>query len=270
MSITKKYLLLLVTMIVVFIFSQFNGNHIVRANQEPAAKDTATETINHSTKPLSLGELRKKYSETFKFRGPDVKQIALTFDDVPDPRFTTKVLDILREQGVKATFFAVGSRVQKHPSLLRHIYQEGHLIGNHSYTHPLFKNRSVKQFEDEIVRTERIIHKTIGHRPQLIRPPYGEINEEQVKWAKKKEYTIVNWNVDSQDWKGLGKKKVMSNILDYAGPGSIVLQHAGGGVGSDLNGTIEALPDIIKTLRARGYHFVTLDELLGTKKYKQP
>lgn len=268
MSITKNRLLLIFTMIVVLIIAQFNGKDIVKAYQEPATNDTATETIINSKEPLSLGELRKKYSETFKFRGPEVKQIALTFDDVPDPRFTSKVLDILREQGVKATFFAVGNRVQKHPALLQRIYREGHLIGNHSYTHPQFKNRSVKQFEDEIVRTERVIQKTIGYRPQLIRPPYGEINEEQVKWAKKNEYTIVNWNVDSQDWKGLDKEKVMSNILDYVGPGSIVLQHAGGGVGSDLNGTIEALPDIIKSLRLQGYHFVTLDELLATKKYR--
>lgn len=270
MSITQRRLCMLLTMIVVLIISQFNENNFVEAYHEPIITDNATETINNSSEPLSLGELRKKYSETFKFRGPEVKQIALTFDDVPDPRFTPKVLDILHEQGVKATFFAVGNRVQKHPALLQRIYREGHLIGNHSYTHPLFKNRSVKQFQDEIVRTERVIDKTIGHRPQFIRPPYGEINEGQVKWAKRNDYTIVNWNVDSQDWRGLDKEKVMKNILDHVGPGSIVLQHAGGGVGSDLTGTIEALPEIIKTLRTRGYHFVTLDELLGTKKYKQP
>nr|WP_245954592.1 polysaccharide deacetylase family protein [Fontibacillus phaseoli] len=228
----------------------------------------AAVTAEKSTKPLNLGELRRKYSETFKFRGPEVKQVALTFDDVPDPRFTPQVLDALRKEGVKATFFVVGHRAKKNPNLLRKIHQEGHIIGNHSYSHPQFKNRSLKQFRTEILRTEKIIANIVGYRPKLIRPPYGEINEEQVKWAKKNGYTIVNWNVDSLDWKGLDAEKVKQNVLQAVGPGSIVLQHAGGGTGSDLSGTIQALPEIIHTLKARGYHFVTLPELLHISKSK--
>ncbi|MNP62559.1 Peptidoglycan-N-acetylglucosamine deacetylase [compost metagenome] len=81
-------------------------------------------------------------------------------------------------------------------------------------------------------------------------------------------YKIVNWNVDSLDWKGLDKEKVKKNILSAVGPGSIVLQHAGGGTGSDLTGTLDALPDVIQSLRAKGYHFVTLSELLHTNNYK--
>ncbi|SDE87599.1 polysaccharide deacetylase family sporulation protein PdaB [Fontibacillus panacisegetis] len=259
---------LLVTTLVIILITLVTCHATVQAHHKPVTEDMATETSNSVEEPLSLGELRKKYSETFKFRGPEVKQIALTFDDVPDPRFTPKVLEILRKQGVKATFFVVGSRAQKHPDLLRQIHQNGHLIGNHSYSHPQFKNRSVKQFQNEIQRTEKIIQRTIGYRPKLIRPPYGEINEGQVKWAKLNGYKIINWNVDSLDWKGLGKEKVKANILNAVGPGSIVLQHAGGGVGSNLSGSIDALPDVIQSLRAKGYHFVTLDELLHTKKYK--
>ncbi|MNI27645.1 Peptidoglycan-N-acetylglucosamine deacetylase [compost metagenome] len=81
-------------------------------------------------------------------------------------------------------------------------------------------------------------------------------------------YKIVNWNVDSLDWKGLDKEKVKKNILSAVGPGSIVLQHAGGGTGSDLTGTLDALPDVIQSLRTKGYHFVTLSELLHTNNYK--
>lgn len=220
------------------------------------------------TSAPSLGELRRKYSETFKFRGPEVKQIALTFDDVPDPRFTPQVLAVLRKEGVKATFFVVGHRAKKFPDLVRQIHQGGHIIGNHSFSHPQFKKRSLKQFQNEIQRTENIIMNLIGYRPKLIRPPYGEINEEQVKWLKKNGYTIVNWNVDSLDWKGIGKEKVVKNVLQSAGPGSIILQHAGGGTTSDLSGTIEALPELIQTLRAKGYQFVTLPELLHVSKYK--
>ncbi|TYA13635.1 polysaccharide deacetylase family protein [Paenibacillus faecis] len=228
----------------------------------------APESVETSAKPKNLAELRRQYSETFKFRGPNVKKIALTFDDVPDPRFTPRILDILHRYDVKSTFFAVGHRVKKYPDLVQRIHREGHVLGNHSFTHPQFRSRSVKQFQQEILRTEKTLSGIIGYRPKLLRPPYGEINEGQVKWAKKNGYTIVNWNVDSLDWKGIDRTKVKANVLNAAGPGSIVLFHAGGGTGSDLTGTIEALPEIIETLRDRGYQFVTLPELLNLPKYK--
>ncbi|MGG6311110.1 polysaccharide deacetylase family protein [Paenibacillus macerans] len=235
------------------------------ASPTPADAD---DSVQAASKPADLGELRRKYSETFKFRGPEVKQVALTFDDGPDPRFTPQVLDALSREGVKATFFVVGARAKKFPGLLRRIHNEGHLVGNHSFSHPSFRNRSVKQFQTEILRTEKVIQRTIGYRPKLIRPPYGEIKEEQVQWAKKNGYKIVNWNVDSLDWKGLDKAKVKANVVNAVGPGAIILHHAGGGVGSDLSGTIQALPEIIAALRAQGYHFVDLSELLQTTKYR--
>ncbi|WP_019638676.1 polysaccharide deacetylase family protein [Paenibacillus fonticola] len=237
-----------------------------QSSQPPAESASSQQSVNADAKPMTLGELRRKYSETFKFSGPEVKQIALTFDDVPDPRFTPKVLDVLKQHGVKATFFVVGHRAKKHPELLQRIHREGHVIGNHSYFHPLFKKKSVDEFKNEIKRTEKLIEKLIGYKPRFIRPPYGEINEEQLKWAKKNGYKIVNWNVDSLDWKALDKNKVKHNVLSTVGPGSIVLQHAGGGSGSDLTGTIEALPDIIRILRNRGYRFVTIPELLHEPK----
>lgn len=230
--------------------------------------DKKAALVPAGAKPADLGELRRKYSETFIFRGPEVKQIALTFDDGPDPRFTPQILDVLHRKGVKATFFVVGARAKKFPGLLRRMHHEGHLIGNHSFNHPNFRNRSIKQFQSEILRTEKIIQNVVGYRPQLIRPPYGEIKEEQVQWAKKNGYTLVNWNVDSQDWKGIDKNKVISNVMRTAGPGSIILQHSGGGVGSDLTGTIQALPKIIDALQAQGYQFVDLSELLHTTKYR--
>lgn len=239
----------------------------VSATPAPPLESTSSEhSVTAEAKPMTLGELRRKYSETFKFSGPEVKQIALTFDDVPDPRFTPEVLDILKMHGVKATFFVVGSRAKKHPELLRRIHREGHIVGNHSFSHPLFKKKSVQEFKNEIERTEKVIEKIIGYKPRFIRPPYGEINEEQLKWAKQQGYKIVNWNVDSLDWKALDKEKVKYNVLSAVGPGSIVLQHAGGGVGSNLTGTIEALPDIIRILRNRGYRFVTIPELLHEEK----
>ncbi|WP_068781451.1 MULTISPECIES: polysaccharide deacetylase family protein [unclassified Paenibacillus] len=234
----------------------------------PGTEDTAPTSTESSEKPLNLAELQRKYSETFVFRGPRVKQVALTFDDVPDPRFTPQVLKILKREGVKATFFVVGSRAKKHPDLVRQIHRDGHIIGNHSYTHNQFKKHSMQEFQSEILRTEKVIQNIVGYRPKLIRPPYGDINEAQVRWAKRHSYRVVNWNVDSLDWKGLDKDKVKQNVLETVGPGSIVLQHAGGGSGSNLNGTIEALPEIIEQLKSKGYQFVNVADMLQTKKNK--
>ncbi|WP_223066215.1 polysaccharide deacetylase family protein [Paenibacillus caui] len=217
---------------------------------------------------MTLAELRRKYSDTFKFRGPRTKEVALTFDDVPDPRFTQQILRVLKSKQVHATFFIVGNRARKHPDLVKAIKKNGHAIGNHSYSHPLLKKMSLADFQQQILKTERIVFRLTGIRPKLIRPPYGEINEEQVKWAKQNGYKIVNWNVDSLDWKGIGKEEVKHNVLSQTGPGSIILQHAGGGIGTDLSGTIAALPDIIDELKSRGYQFVTVPELLNTSEGK--
>lgn len=245
-------------------------------HQETSVMSESGQTVDHSKRtknknagePLTLSQLLRKYPDTFRSSGPRIKQIALTFDDVPDPRFTGKVLDVLKEYDVKATFFAVGDRAKKHPDLVKRIHDEGHSIGNHSYNHAQLNKLSLDKFKSQIERTNTILKSLTGVNPRLIRPPYGDINEEQLQWARKNGYKVVNWNVDSLDWKGLNKEEVKKNVLSAVGPGAIVLQHAGGGVGSDLNGTVEALPDIITELRNRGYSFVTLPEMLSVSESK--
>ncbi|WP_233277810.1 polysaccharide deacetylase family protein [Paenibacillus durus] len=236
--------------------AEANGRNFDRnRDREPASRPASA--------PLTLGQLIRKYPNAIKTNGPRTKEIALTFDDVPDPRFTPQILNVLRRYRVKATFFIVGRRAAKHPALVRRIVREGHSIGNHSYNHPQFTKLSLRQFRSQILRAENIINKIAGFRPRLIRPPYGEITEQQLKWSAAQGYKLVNWNVDSLDWKGLSREQVKRNILSHAGKGSIILQHAGGGTGSNLKGTIEALPDVIETLRRRGYTFVTVPEMLN-------
>ncbi|USB31577.1 polysaccharide deacetylase family protein [Paenibacillus sp. YPG26] len=261
----NRYVILFVLLVLSTLpsFQAASAAHLTRA-PAPQEQNSASKAASvHES--LTLSELRRKYAETFKFRGPHVRQIALTFDDVPDPRFTPGVLAVLAKYHVKATFFVVGQRAEKHPELVRRIYREGHLIGNHSYNHPLFKNRELAYFKGQILRTAEIIHNLTGVHPRFIRPPYGEINEQQLKWVKSSGYKVINWNVDSKDWKGLSKEQVKANILSSAGPGSIILQHAGGGDGADLSGTVQALPEIIRTLQSHGYTFVDLSELLHIK-----
>ncbi|MFD1774572.1 polysaccharide deacetylase family protein [Paenibacillus rhizophilus] len=237
------------------------ARHALNGDNDPASKPAAAS-------PLSLGQLIRKYPDVIKTNGPRIKKIALTFDDVPDPRFTSQILDVLRKYRVKATFFIVGNRAAKHPYLVKRIVREGHSIGNHSYNHPQFSKLSVRQFRSQIIRTENIINKIARFKPRLIRPPYGEINEQQLKWSESHGYKLVNWSVDSLDWKGLPKEKVKRNVLAHAGRGSIILQHGGGGVGSNLKGSIEALPEIIEALRRKGYTFVTVPEMLKVPEKK--
>ncbi|WP_342422316.1 polysaccharide deacetylase family protein [Paenibacillus sp. FSL E2-0178] len=219
-------------------------------------------------KGLSLSQLLRKYPDTIKTQGPRRKIIALTFDDVPDPRFTPQLLDVLHKYNVKATFFVVGSRAEKHPGLVARIIREGHAIGNHSYNHPEFGKLGMNEFRTQIIRTENIIQALAGYKPRLIRPPYGDISEQQLKWARAHGYKLVNWNVDSLDWRGLSKTQVRNNILSRAGKGAIILQHGGGGRGSNLQGTIQALPEVISIMRKRGYSFVTVPQMFEVSKSK--
>jgi peptidoglycan/xylan/chitin deacetylase (PgdA/CDA1 family) len=208
-------------------------------------------------------EMQKRYEGVFVLSAArKTRRIALTFDDVPDPRFTPNVLDILKRKGVHATFFVVGTRAKKHPDLVRRIHREGHVIGNHSYSHPDFSEMPIAKVKEQIRRTEDVLRKLIGFKPRLVRPPYGEILAGQLEWAKKSGYTVVNWDVDSSDWRQLRADQVFRNVTGAVRPGSIVLMHAGGGEGQNLSGTVKALPRMIDWLREHHYEPVTLTELL--------
>ncbi|AOZ91064.1 polysaccharide deacetylase family protein [Paenibacillus crassostreae] len=251
--------------------TEYNSESVIQS-QDKSSKSNLQQNSSNKLKKKSkttLSELHQKYPGTMVLKGPKNQRIALTFDDVPDPRFTPAILDILSKYHVPATFFIGGKRAKDYPELTRRIHREGHAIGNHSYDHPLFTKITLAQFQSQILTTEQIIYDTVGVRPSLIRPPYGEISEAQLKWAKQQGYKIVNWNVDSLDWKGIGKEEVKKNVLSHVGPGSIILFHAGGGIGSDLTGTIQALPVIIETLRNKGYTFVTVPMLIQTSETKK-
>jgi peptidoglycan/xylan/chitin deacetylase (PgdA/CDA1 family) len=213
---------------------------------------------------IHWNELEHKFKGVFVLSASrESRKVALTFDDVPDPRYTPQVLDVLKKKNVTATFFAVGTRSLKHPDLLRRIQREGHDVGNHSYSHPDFSKLPLDEVKRQITRAETIISNIIGYKPKLVRPPYGEIIPEQLEWAKQQGYTVVNWDVDSQDWRQLSANKVFRNVTTTVRPGSIILMHAGGGEGQSLAGTVNALPRIIDWLREHKYEPVGLTELLG-------
>lgn len=251
------------------------GYTIQQRKIKMAAKETPNlaggqESQVRKPKPLSLAELRKKYRSHFVLQGPsDRKRVSLTFDDAPDNQFTPQVLDVLKQYGVKATFFVVGNRAEKYPEIVQRMVNEGHLIGNHSYTHANLPKLSDESFRNEVTRTEKIIRQLTGHHMRYIRPPYGNISEEQIKWLASQDILIVNWNVDSLDWKGLTAEQIEANIMSHLTPGAIVLQHSAIGEGGDLSGTVKALPLIIEQLNEQGIDIVTLPDLLNKPAYRQ-
>ncbi|GIP31805.1 polysaccharide deacetylase family protein [Paenibacillus sp. J2TS4] len=222
------------------------------------------ESGTREPRPLTLADLRAKYRSTFLLNGPSSKrEVALTFDDAPDDHFTPQVLDVLKKEGVKATFFVVGNRVEAHPDIVKRMVDEGHVIGNHSYDHANLPKLTDDKFREQITKTDNLIHSFTGYTPNLIRPPYGNISEGQIQWLASQHKKIISWNVDSLDWKGLSAEEVETNVLAQVHPGSIILQHSAGGIGEDLTGTVNALPGIIAKLREDGVKLVTVPELLN-------
>lgn len=223
------------------------------------------ETKKRRADSMSWVKLHKQFPRTFLLNGPrHSKRIALTFDDAPDPKYTPLILDILAQHDVCATFFVVGNRASHYPAIVKRIHNEGHIIGNHSYDHAVLSTLSLINYQKQIWRTDAIISNLIGYSPHFIRPPYGELLPQQVKWSKQSGFAIVNWDVDSVDWKNNPSSAlVLRNIKKTLQPGSIILQHAGGGIGQNLYGTVNALPQLIRLLHSKGYELVTLPELLG-------
>lgn len=221
-------------------------------------------TVKAARDDMAWTKMQQRFPGAFVTNGPrDKKQVALTFDDAPDPRFTPAILDVLAKYDVCATFFVVGNRASKHPELVKRISREGHTIGNHSYNHAVMSLLSNDDFHRQITRTDIIVSRIIGYHPRFIRPPYGEMLPAQVAWTKRTGYIVVNWDVDSVDWKNNpSSNHILNNIKKNLQPGSIILQHAGGGEGQDLSGTVNALPRLISLLRQKGYDLVTLPELL--------
>ncbi|WP_332695596.1 polysaccharide deacetylase family protein [Halalkalibacter lacteus] len=189
------------------------------------------------------------------------KRIALTFDDGPEDTYTPQILEILREKGVKATFFVVGERVKEYPERLKQMYREGHAIGNHTWDHPHLPELTDEQMNESIQSTTAEIEKIIGFKPDLFRPPYGEIEDRQAELLTKQGYRSIMWTADTKDWSGVSAEEIVSRVKQDASPGAIVLQH-----NYHVEGkfeTVKALPEIIDELRAQGYEFVTVPTLLG-------
>ncbi len=190
------------------------------------------------------------------------KVVALTFDDGSDGTNINKILGILASNNVKATFFLTGSGASKHPTSIKNITNQGHAIGNHSYSHPDFSKMTAAQMKAELDKTETTIKNITGKTTKpLFRAPFGAVNSSVLSGVGAAGYThTIQWNIDTVDWKGVSSTSITDKVVNNIVPGSIVLMHTGAGA----SGTPGALPGMISKLKAKGYTFVTVQQLLNT------
>ncbi|MFZ0704428.1 MAG: polysaccharide deacetylase family protein [Candidatus Korobacteraceae bacterium] len=212
------------------------------------------------------------------YGGTQRKEVAITFDDGPDPQWTPKILDVLKKHGVKATFFQIGAEVEKYPSVAKRVFDEGHEIGNHTFTHPDITTISKRYFEVELNLTERLFESKYGVKPVLMRPPYA-IDEapdtaDQVRpleVAQDLGYISVGEKIDPNDWRDNPRRpaqELADDVLANLPPcapgnlrcGNIILLHDGGG---DRSQTVKALDLMLAGLKERGYEVVPVSALMG-------
>jgi peptidoglycan/xylan/chitin deacetylase (PgdA/CDA1 family) len=179
------------------------------------------------------------------------KWVALTFDDGPG-KYTNKLLKAMKKQGVRATFFIVGQAANSRTSLLKKAANGGNEIGNHTYAH----NGSASVLKDALKKTDNVVKRAIGHKTALMRPPGGAINGATRSCGK----PIIMWSVDPKDWRDRNAQTVYDRVMNSTRSGSIVLLH-------DIHPTsVDAAIKIMKSLKGKGYAFVTVSELLGNPK----
>ena len=180
-------------------------------------------------------------------------EIALTFDDGPHPVYTPMLLDGLKERGIKASFFLIGKNIEGREDIVRRMDEEGHLIGNHTYSHVKLTSLSVSDACEELLKTSRLVKSITGHGTEFMRPPFGE-------WEKVMECGIgmfpVLWNVDTRDWTTENVTEITRRGTSGIKDGSMILMH------DYYESSVEAALKIVDTLEARGFVFVTVDELL--------
>jgi peptidoglycan/xylan/chitin deacetylase (PgdA/CDA1 family) len=193
----------------------------------------------------------------------DKKIAAITFDDGPDSLYTRQVLQILNKERVKATFYVTGDSIAKWEKVLQRIAADGHSIGMHGQSHRNLRQLPPGEWQAEILRCQATVSRVTGRQPMWLRTPFGAVSDEQIEWCAARNIRIANWSVDSEDWesaKANTSQAIAQRVLKYVHPGAIILLHSAGG---RKKRTVAALPVIIRSMREKGYEFVTVPQLLG-------
>lgn len=240
--------------------SKVNSNQIIKIlipmkEVKELLKETYQVKIQTNKDKIQEAEtiiVKKRNLDKYKNK----KLVAFTFDDGPNGQVTNRLLDGVQEYDAKVTFFVLGSRVEQNETVLKRAYQEGHTIGSHTYNHRNLLSLNNYEKMKEIKETNDLIEKTIGVKPTLLRPPYGNINQEVTKLAH---MHIIEWNLDTLDWKYKDTLKIANEIVTNVHDGSIILLH------DIYESSVEGALLAMKQLEQEGYAFVTIPEMAELK-----
>ncbi len=227
----------------------------------PATALPATALPADASAPPPAGMPKSTFSQCH-VEGP---YVAMTFDDGPHGANTPRLLEMLRQRKIHATFFLVGQCVAEFPDIVKKIVADGHEIANHSWSHPQLSTMSEATVRDQLQKTHDAIIAACGVTPTIMRPPYGAFTARQRAWAHGEwGYKCILWDVDPLDWKVRNSEHVKTEILKQTVPGSIILSH-------DIHKTtVDAMPETLDALLAKGFKFVTVSELIAMDKPVAP
>ena len=212
----------------------------------------------------SMAPTGQWYGRTFIGEERGAKRLALTFDDGPNDPHTLRLLEVLAKRDVRATFFLIGRYVEARPDIVRELASAGHVIGNHTYTHPNLIFASALQTRAQIEECERALSQAVGAHSRLFRPPFGGRLPKTLRVARSLQLQTVMWNVTGWDWKAPSAEYIEQRVRKQIRGGDVILLHDGSheGMGVDRSATLAATDRLIERYRGEGYDFVTVPEML--------
>ncbi len=208
--------------------------------------------LRSSTVAADSGMIRT-LEERSGMEAQDVRKIAITFDDGPHPSYTAQLLDGLKQRGIHATFFVTGEHAELHPDIIKRMADEGHLIGNHTYSHIQLTRKNREKFREELIKTNEILKEITGEEVQYVRPPYGSWDK---SFEKELNMFPVLWTVDPLDWSSRNVGRITEKIVSKTGENDIILMH------DYYDTSVTAALQAIDELMEEGYTFVTVEEIL--------
>jgi peptidoglycan/xylan/chitin deacetylase (PgdA/CDA1 family) len=211
----------------------------------------------------SMAPTGQWYGRTFTGGAQGSKQIALTYDDGPNDPHTLRLLDVLAKHGVRATFFMIGRYVQQRTDIARAVALAGHVIGNHTFTHPLLICESAAHTRTQLLQCRSALQDAIGEHSNLFRPPFGGRRPATLRVARSLGLETVMWNVTGYDWNAPPAAVIEQKVVRQVRGGDVILLHDGGhrAAGADRAQTVIATENLIRRYREQGYEFVTVEEM---------
>jgi len=205
------------------------------------------------------------YGRTFTGLKPRTRQLALTYDDGPNDPHTCHLLEVLAKHGVKATFFVIGRYVKQRPDIARELVRAGHIVGNHSFSHPNLIFTSAQQTKMQLQDCDRILHDAVGDHSRLFRPPFGGRRPATLEIARELGLQPVMWNVTGWDWNGKPSEYIERRVRQQIRGGDVILLHDGGHreFGADRSQTVIATDRLLTRYKSEGYKFVTIPEMMA-------